>query len=174
MIDLLTQVVNIDIDNIGEGLKIIAPDRIDNLRAREHLTRMVHQVLQEGKLFGCQLDDATGTARLVSYQVECQVTGRELRDLVKTAIAPTQQRVDASQLLLHRKGLDQVVICPYIETDDTVLDGTTCREHQYRRHDTLSAHLAPDLPSIESSHLHIEDHALKRAAQAQLIPGLPA
>src|SRR5258708_17006945 len=111
MSEFLKEGVNIDIDDIGEGLKIIAPDRIDNLCACEHLTRMAHQVLQEGKLFGRQLDDAIGTARLVSHQVERQITGRELRDLVKTAIAAAQQRVDASQQLLHRKELDQVVIC---------------------------------------------------------------
>ena len=101
MIDLLAQVVNIDIDDIGEGLKIIAPDRIDNLRAREHLARMAHQVLQEGKLFGRQLDDTTGATRLVSHQVERQVTGRELRDLVKPfAMEELLARINA---LLRRR-----------------------------------------------------------------------
>src|SRR5579864_3218624 len=103
LVNLISQVVNVDIHHIRECLQVIAPDRVNDLRALEHLARMAHQVLQEGKLFGCQLDDASSTTRFVPYQVERQVAHRELGEFIKTTIATAKQGVDARQQFLHSK-----------------------------------------------------------------------
>src|SRR2546427_786794 len=97
MVDLLTQVVNVDIHNIGESFQVITPDGVNDLSAREYLTRMAHQILQEGKLFGCQLDEASITPCFVPHQVKCQIADTKLRSLIKTPVAAAEQSVDAGQ-----------------------------------------------------------------------------
>src|SRR5947207_4406118 len=97
LIDLLTKVVNIDVYNIGDVFQVITPDSVNDLGAREYLTRMAHQVLQQGKLFGCQLDEASITPCFVPHQVKCQIADTKLRSLIKTAVAAAEQSVDAGQ-----------------------------------------------------------------------------
>src|SRR6266571_2692105 len=125
--------MNVDIYDIRECVQVIAPDRINDLRAREHAAGMAHQVLQQGKLFGRQFDDTTGTTRFVPHEVERQIAHRELEGLIKTTVAAAEEGVNARQQFLHGEGLGQVVISPHVETRHTILDCTTRCEHQHRR-----------------------------------------
>src|SRR5260221_344204 len=77
--------------------QVIAPDRVNDLRAREHLARMAHQVLQQGKLFGRQLDDAPGAACLVPHKIKRQIADTELEGLIKATVAAAQESVDTRQ-----------------------------------------------------------------------------
>src|SRR5258708_39524259 len=101
LVDLVTQVVNVDIHDIGESVQVVAPDRVNDLCAREYPAWMAHQVFQQRKLFGRQLDDATGAACLVPHQVERQITHYELRGLIKTTIPPTHPSSDSFPEFLH-------------------------------------------------------------------------
>src|SRR6266566_5431604 len=97
LVDLVTQVVNVDIHDIRKRLQVIAPDRVNDLRAREHLARMAHQVLQQGKLFGRQLDDAPGASCLVPHKIKRQIADTELEGLIKATVTAAQERVDTRQ-----------------------------------------------------------------------------
>src|SRR5215469_15427950 len=131
LVDLVTEVVNVDIYDIGECVQVVAPDRVNDLCACEYPAWMAHQVFQQRELFGRQLDDATGAARLVPYQVERQITHRELRGLIKATIPTAQQGIDACQEFLHSERLGEVVIGPHVEARHTVLNRSTCREHEH-------------------------------------------
>src|SRR6266700_2699520 len=165
--------MNVDIYDIRECVQVIAPDRINDLRAREHAAGMSHQVLQQGKLFGRQFDDTTGTTRFVPHEVERQIAHRELEGLIKTTVAAPEEGVNARQQFLHSEGLGQVVISPHVETGHTILDCTARCEHQYWRHDMLSSHLAADLKPIKSRQHHIKDHYIIGIAQSKIKTGVP-
>ena len=134
---------------------------------------MAHQAFQQCRLFSSQLDDTSGATRFVPHQVEREVAYRELEGLIKTAFAAAEQGVDARQQFLHGERLGQVVIGPHIETRHTVLDRATCCEHQHRRQNTLSTHLATDLEPIESGQHHVKNHYIISIAQGKVQPGMP-
>ena len=74
LVNLVAQVVNVNIHNIRERIQVVAPHCIDDLCTREHPTRMAHQIFEEGKLLGCQLDDMTVPARFMPHQIKYQVS----------------------------------------------------------------------------------------------------
>ncbi len=49
------------------------PCLIGNLRSRQHLAGMAHKVLQQGKLFGRQLDEVPSTMCVVPHQMVSQL-----------------------------------------------------------------------------------------------------
>src|SRR5947209_6845702 len=46
LIDFVAKVVHVDIDDVTERVEVIAPHVIEDLGAREHMTRVPHQVLE--------------------------------------------------------------------------------------------------------------------------------
>src|SRR6476469_435579 len=68
-VDLVAEIVNIYVYHVRERLAIVLPDVIDNLRPRQHLTRMPHKVFQQGELFGGQLDHLAIAGRLAAHEV---------------------------------------------------------------------------------------------------------
>src|SRR5258708_7865759 len=102
--------MNVDIDDIGKRLQVVTPDGVYNLGAGERLAGMTHQILQQGKLFGGQLDDPPSATCLVPHQVKRQVAHCELGRLIETTITTAQQGIDACEKFLHNERLGQVVI----------------------------------------------------------------
>src|SRR5260370_35299843 len=101
LVNLVAQVVNVNIHNIRERIQVVAPHCIDDLCTREHPTRMAHQIFEEGKLLGCQLDDMTVPARFMPHQIEYQASCVKLEGLIKTTITRGQQGVTAGKAFLH-------------------------------------------------------------------------
>src|SRR5260221_3181616 len=173
LVDLVTQVVNVDIHDIGECVQVVAPDCVNDLCAREYPAWMGHQVFQQRKLFGRQLDDATAAACLVPHQVERQITHHELRGLIKTTIPATQQGVDARQEFLHGERLGEVIIGPHVEARHTVFNRSACREHQHGRHNVFGAHLTADFESVNAGHHHIKNHHIVGITEGKIKTGVP-
>src|SRR5579885_1807081 len=69
-VHFIAQKMNIDIDNVGERLCIVAPDGGDDLVPREHLVGVAHQIFQQSILFSRQLDQATGPACLMRDKIQ--------------------------------------------------------------------------------------------------------
>src|SRR5579863_4624825 len=173
LVNLVAQVVNVNIHNIRERLQVVAPDCVNDLRAREHTPWMAHQVFQQGKLLGCQLDDTTVPARFVPHQVEYQITHRKLRGFIKTTIAPAQQGVDARQQFLHGERLGQVVIGPHIETRHTVLYRSTRGEHQHGCHNVFGTQLAAHLEPVNTRQHQIKYYRVIGVGEGQVKPRVP-
>lgn len=51
-IDFAPEVINIDVDDIGHGVKIELPNLFDNRSARDRLALMEDEELEQGKLLG--------------------------------------------------------------------------------------------------------------------------
>src|SRR5579871_1490807 len=86
LVNLVAQVVDVNIYDIGEGFQVVTPNRIDDLCTCEYLPRMAHQVLQQGKFLSGELNDAPIAACFVAHQIEGQVSHRELGSFIKTTI----------------------------------------------------------------------------------------
>src|SRR5579884_2345874 len=46
LIDLIAQVMNVNIDHVRERFQVVAPHGVGNLRTREYLPWMAHQIFQ--------------------------------------------------------------------------------------------------------------------------------
>src|ERR1700753_1199371 len=71
--ELLAQVADVDIDDVGPGVEVVAPDVAEQLLARQHLTRVAQERLGQRELAGRQLDGAGADRGPAAAQNEGQV-----------------------------------------------------------------------------------------------------
>ena len=101
--------------------EVVAPDPLEDDRARQHLPRVAHEELEQRELGPRQLDRpaAARTSR---------VPGSSSRSAKRSDVAvvlvarPAQQRAHAREQLLERERLRHVVVGARVEAGDAVLD----------------------------------------------------
>src|SRR5258706_13716017 len=76
-VDLVAQVADVDVDDVRIALEREVPDVLEQLPARERLSRMLHQVLEERELLRCQIDATVAASDRVLGRIEGQVTDLE-------------------------------------------------------------------------------------------------
>src|SRR5665213_2829831 len=74
-LELATQVRDEDLDRVGRGEGVIAPDLVEQPLARDHDPFVAHQVLEQLELALRQLDVALAAMHLVGIGVEAEVAG---------------------------------------------------------------------------------------------------
>jgi hypothetical protein len=55
-VDFAAEIVDVDIDDIGHGVKIEFPHLLDDRGARNGLALMAHEEFEEGELLGAEID----------------------------------------------------------------------------------------------------------------------
>src|SRR3954451_3696240 len=76
-VDLLAQVADVDLDDVGPVLIPGLPGVLEQLVLAEHLARMAHEGLEQRVLLGRQVDLRVAPPRLARRRVEAQVADRE-------------------------------------------------------------------------------------------------
>src|SRR5712692_4839287 len=76
-VDLLSQIVHIHVDHIGEGIKVHSPYVLSNERAAEHSSWVTEEKFQQCNLLGCQLDAFVRPRHLAGHQVEAEISQSE-------------------------------------------------------------------------------------------------
>jgi hypothetical protein len=85
-----TQVAHVDVDDIREAGVVLVPDVLEQARAGQGLTRVLHHELQQRKLARGEHDGSAGAVHRVSRGVEREVADLEHRRTF--ARSPPQQR----------------------------------------------------------------------------------
>src|SRR6516164_4437437 len=70
--DLVTQVADVDLDDIGARVVVVSPDVAEQLLAAEHLARMPQEHLGQRELPRRQVDRVAGRLGLAGPQVETE------------------------------------------------------------------------------------------------------
>src|SRR5471030_238703 len=72
-VDFLAQAANVDVDQVGAGVEVIAPYLFENHHPRENLSGVAHQEFQQLVLGGQQGQQLTIAAGFVADQVQLKV-----------------------------------------------------------------------------------------------------
>src|SRR5260221_9387459 len=97
------------------------------------MSLMSEQVLEQVEFSTSQLDRAVAAHHAAGDEVHFQVGGLQSKDLRRPTA--TEQGADAREQLRQGKRLDQVVIRPKIQPEDTIVDTVARRQNQHRRVD---------------------------------------
>src|SRR6185437_2573360 len=116
-LQLPAHVVHVDVDDVRRRLESLAPHLFAQLVARQHLARVLHQVLEQRKLRAGQLDRAAVDPRLARTRVQLQ---RPRLDHLRRRLAAPAQRPQPRRQLAQRERLHQVVVRPRIQAADPV------------------------------------------------------
>src|ERR671935_92142 len=111
--ELPSQVGDEDLDRVGDRERVVAPDLVEQLLARDHQALVAHQVLEQLELALGELDRALATVHLVRVGVEAEIADAERRHAAGRP--PAQQRPQSREQLLALERLDQVVVGADVE-----------------------------------------------------------
>src|SRR5690606_32432509 len=73
LLDLAAQPGNVDIDDIGLGIKVIVPDILEQHGARHHLPGMTHQIFEQTELARLEGDFLPVPCNAVGEAVEFEI-----------------------------------------------------------------------------------------------------
>src|SRR4030042_812002 len=71
---LAAQVVDIDIDDVGHGVKVVVPHVFRNHGPRHHPIGMAHEIFEQGIFFGREIDLLAASAHRMGDGVQDQIS----------------------------------------------------------------------------------------------------
>jgi len=134
--ELAAQPGHDDLDHITLGVVRGIPDVLGNCPAREHLSGMQREQLEERELFGRQLDGVPRSLDSMARAVDLQVA--DLDHVLRWGGAAPEESADPRQELLERKRFCQVVVSPGVQPLDLVGQQVFGREDEDGRRDAVS------------------------------------
>src|SRR4051794_10364137 len=73
VVDLLAQVADVQLDDVGLALEVILPDPVEDLRLRQHDPLVTHEVAKQLELGGSQVYLDAGPGDLVAVLVQFEI-----------------------------------------------------------------------------------------------------
>src|SRR5436190_3825061 len=139
----LAQPPDVHVDRALLDEHVLAPDLVEQPRARENAPRMRHEEVQQAKLGGPEIDRLVARGDLVRRRIDAQAG--DLDHVVgKLRRAPAHHRLDAREQLARRERLGDVVVGAALERRDLVLLLGARREQH--NGDVLGALVAAQAP----------------------------
>ena len=161
-VDLLAQVGDVELDDVGLAAEVVVPHPVQDLRLRQHPPRVAHEEAQQLELGGGQLDRGVAAAHLVAVLVQGQIADDERRVLAgRGHPGAAQQPAQPRDELLDAERLGDVVVAARGQAGDAVLDGVLGGEEQHRHLGALAAHPAQHLEAVEVGQHDVEDHGVR-------------
>jgi hypothetical protein len=127
----------------------------DDHGARHLTTGVSHQVFEQRKFFGGELDPAAGAFGAVFHAIEVEVFDHE--DWLWRQVTAPQQRPDASWEFAEREWLWKIVIGAGVETLDPVFDAAALGQDQHRQAWPFQPEMPQDGYPIQLGQVQIED-----------------
>ena len=154
-VDLLAQVADVDVDDVGAVLVLVVPRVLEQLEAVEHLAGAAHERLEQRELLRRQRDLGVAAADDAAWpgRGARSPASRTRRALDRAAAAERAQPRDE---LGERERLDEVVVGAAVEAGDAVLDRVARGEHEHGRPDAVVAQAAADLEAVDAGQHHVE------------------
>ena len=95
---LAPEAAHVHVDDIGLRIEMVVPDFLEKHRARHHLPRMPHQVLEQPKLARLKRDGSSRARHHAGKQIELQVADAK-SGLRAFALAAPSEHFDTSEKL---------------------------------------------------------------------------
>ena len=152
--ELAAQVADVDLQHLGPGVEVKAPDGVEDLLAREHLVGVASEVGEQLELARGELDIAAVALDPTRAQVEADITGLEHRRLALRRHA--QLRAHAREQLLEGERLGHVVVGAAVEPLDLLLDRAARGQHDHRQLGLARADRVEHLQAVLAGQHHVE------------------
>src|SRR5687768_2121147 len=152
--ELPSQVGDEDLDRVRDRERVVAPDLVEQLLARDHQALVAHEVLEQLELALRELDLALAARDLVRVGVEHQVGDPQRGHPARRA--PAQQRAHAGQQLLSLERLDQVVVGADVQALDARLERVARGQHEDRDLVAVVAQAPRDVDPVEPGEAEVE------------------
>ncbi len=131
--ELATQGRDVNVNHLGRAVPVRAPHSVEKLLARDHLSGIAREKLQDPVLLGRARNELTRRANRPHATIDLDAIemlhGSRLR---LSRVRAAQHRVDPGDELSHAKWLDDIVVGAQIETGDPVLLATPSGHHDDR------------------------------------------
>ncbi len=166
-VQLGPQALDCDLYDVGIAVEVDVPDHLGNRRFREDFTLAPGQYAEQRKLFGGQVQAASGAAGLAADQVDPQVIDRHLHWLM--AAAASGQGLQPGDQFQKRKRLAQIIISAFAQAAHPVFNPLACGQHDHR---CLLARTqgAQHTKAVEFREHHVEHNHRVIAFQRQVQP----
>ena len=175
---LRAQVADVDVDDVGAGVVVVAPHVGEQLLAAEHLAGVAQEHLEHRELARAELD----RARRRRWRGGCAGRARRRRPRSTVALgraALAQAHAHARQQLLEAERLGDVVVGAALEAGDLDV-GVVARAEDHHRHPVArGAHVAQHAQAVlarqpEVEHEQVEvgvagEHASPRSRRATVV-----
>ena len=94
-IDFLSQMVDINIDHVGKGVKIIIPNMFGDHRSRQHLPLVSQEIFEQAVFFSREFNFLVFAFHFVADQIQSQVS--ELQCCPGFDLSSSEQDTDSGQ-----------------------------------------------------------------------------
>src|SRR5581483_4350230 len=159
-VDLLAQVADVDVDDVGAALERDVPGAVEELRPRQRDAGAAHEQLEKGELLRGEVELVAAAPGSMGRGVEAQVA--DLEDGGTLDRSAPGERPKTRQELLEGERLRQVVVRSRVETADAVVDSVARRQHENRSPDAVVPQAAADLEAVRAREHDVEDDRVVR------------
>jgi hypothetical protein len=135
---------------------------VEDLGASEDATLVAHQELEQGELFGAQLNRATLAVGATSPKIESQAVYVDLRGLARLYFAPAEG-AQTREKLLEGEWLREVVVGAGVEATDAIVDAVERSQEEDRSVEALAAERLAELNAVHPRKKDVEDDDVVRA-----------
>src|SRR5690625_812380 len=133
-VDLLAQIGDVELDDVGAAPEVVAPHPVEDLRLAQHPFGVLHEVAQQLEFGGGQRDRIAGAGHFVTVLVENEVADDDLCAGVGGAHPGAPQQAPQPQHhLFEAERFGDVVVAAGGQPGDAVLHGVLGGEKQHRK-----------------------------------------
>jgi hypothetical protein len=155
-VDLVAQVADVDVHDVGAALVREIPDVLDQVRPGEGLAGPPHQLVQQRELLGRQRDAPLAPVHRAGRRVEHQVADVQLGGTFQGLAAG--QRPHPGQQFVQRERLGEIVVGAGVQAADLVEHGVAGGEHEHRHPAAAGADLPAHLEAVRRRDHRVEHH----------------
>src|SRR5215211_2708212 len=148
------QVGHEHLDRVRDRERVVAPDLVEQLLARDHQPLVAHQVLEQLELALGQLDRALAAMDLVRVGVEGEVADAQRGHPARRS--PAQQRAQPREQLLPLERLDEVVVGADVEPFYARVERVTGGQHEDRGVVLVLAQPPRDVDAVHPRQAEVE------------------
>src|SRR5579875_1955951 len=165
-IQFLSQIPNVDVDNVRVDLEVVSPNLLQDERPRENARRIPHEKLEQFKFTRGQIHPYAGSDDFPGRKVDVKVVVAELLTLPRRgSLSAADERPNTCQHFLNRERLHDVIVCTAVQSCHPVGYPVPRRNHQDGRVQ-LRPNAAANLKSAQTGQQNIEQDDVPRPRQS--------
>src|SRR5690242_3858366 len=154
-IDLATETIDINLDQIREGIELLIPNVLGNFGTAHNAAGIASEKFEESVFLRGHRDWLSRTRDILAAGVNDEIGEDNLLGLQSSC--PAQQGPDARQEFLELERLGEVIIRAAVEPADAVLDGVSRGQHENGQALTGVAELLADGQAVGRRNHDVED-----------------
>lgn len=159
-VDLVPQVVDVDVDEVCAGVKVVVPDVLGNDTAAQDAILVSEKILEQCVFLHGEIDGPAGALCPMCHGVEFEIGNLQESRLVGPS--SPQQRADTCKQFNDCKWLREVIVGPAIKSGNFVLGGGFRRKHQDRGRSSVGTKRLCQLQAVLLRKHDIQNHEVVR------------